>query len=265
MRLSGAIASGGGPFRQNLSLASCAQLLDRAFEMKEAPAVALIVNSPGGSPAQSRLIYRRIRDLAEEKNKKVHVFVEDVAASGGYMIAVAGDDITVDPSSIVGSIGVIAAGFGFTGAIEKLGIERRVYTAGSNKSVLDPFSPEKESDIEHLKSLQREIHQTFIDLVKEARGDKLVDHPDLFTGQFWTGTTALEMGLVDAIGDIRATLKAKYGAKTKLSLVEPKRGLLGRRAQGVAVETLGAQLGHQIADGALSAVEERALWARYGL
>ncbi|MEL6437488.1 MAG: S49 family peptidase, partial [Pseudomonadota bacterium] len=143
VRLQGMIAAGGSTFNPTLSLASCAQNLERAFKMKEAPAVALAVNSPGGSPVQSRLIYKRIRDLAKEHDKEVLVFCEDVAASGGYMIACAGDEVFADPSSIVGSIGVISAGFGFVEAIDKIGVERRVYTAGKNKSTLDPFAPAK--------------------------------------------------------------------------------------------------------------------------
>ncbi|MGL4489592.1 MAG: S49 family peptidase, partial [Rhizobiaceae bacterium] len=219
VRLSGAIMAGGSQFRPSLNLAAVAPLLEKAFATKEAPAVAISINSPGGSPVQSRLIYKRIRDLAAEKNKRVFVFVEDVAASGGYMIAIAGDEIIADPSSIVGSIGVISASFGFTGLMEKLGVERRVHTAGNNKSVLDPFSPEKERDIEHLKALQLEIHDVFISMVKERRGAKLADHADLFTGLFWTGMKGKELGLIDELGDMRSVLKARYGEKTKLRLI----------------------------------------------
>ncbi|MCC2112520.1 MAG: S49 family peptidase, partial [Hyphomicrobiales bacterium] len=177
VRLQGAIAASSSPMSQNLSLATVAPMIERAFADKQAPAVAFAVNSPGGSPAQSRLILKRIRDLAEEKNKQVYVFTEDVAASGGYMLALAGDEIIADPSSIVGSIGVIYAGFGFVDAIAKLGVERRVYTAGKNKSVLDPFKPEKKADVDRLKTMQLDIHEVFIDLVKERRGDKLADDP----------------------------------------------------------------------------------------
>ena len=191
VRLHGTIMSGGGQLRPSLSLASTAGLLEKAFAFKDAPAVAISINSPGGSPVQSRLIYRRIRDLAAEKNKQVLVFVEDVAASGGYMIAVAGDEIIADPSSIVGSIGVVSASFGFPELMKKIGVERRVHTAGQNKAVLDPFKPEKKEDIEQLKALQLEVHETFIDIVKERRGAKLSDDPDLFTGLFWTGKKGL--------------------------------------------------------------------------
>ena len=229
IRLHGTIMAGGSQFRPTLSLASTAGLIEKAFSYPDAPAVAISINSPGGSPVQSRLIYKRIRDLAAEKNKRVLVFVEDVAASGGYMIAVAGDEIIADPSSIVGSIGVVSAFFGFPELLKKIGVERRVYTAGSNKAMLDPFRPEKKEDIERLKELQLEVHETFIDLVKERRGAKLKDDPDLFTGLFWTGKKGLELGLVDALGDMRQVLKDRYGAKTELKLISPPRGLFGRR------------------------------------
>ncbi|RCS23413.1 S49 family peptidase [Phyllobacterium salinisoli] len=268
VRLHGAIMSGGGQFRPTLSLASVAAVLDKAFADKEAPAVAISINSPGGSPVQSRLIFRRIRDLAEEKNKKVHVFVEDVAASGGYMIAVAGDEIIADPSSIVGSIGVVSASFGFTELIKKIGVERRVYTAGRNKVALDPFQPEKKTDIEHLKSLQLEVHETFIDLVKARRGAKLADDPDLFTGLFWSGTKAQSLGLIDGLGDMRSHLRREYGPKATLKLVQPQRGLLGWRtppAVGLHNGDALAQAAAGATEGLLSAMEEKALWSRYGL
>lgn len=268
VRMSGTIMAGGSSLRPSLSIANVSGQLERAFDYKKAPAVAIIINSPGGSPVQSRLIYKRIRDLAKEKEKKVHVFVEDVAASGGYMIACAGDDITVDPSSIVGSIGVISASFGFEGAIEKLGVKRRMHTAGQNKSVLDPFLPEKAEDVERLKALQLEIHQVFIDVVKEGRGDRLAESDDLFTGMFWTGVKGKELGLVDEIGDIKSSLKARYGEKTKFKLVDAKRGLFGRRsAGGISFDgsAISERLAASVADGLLSAAQERALWSRFGL
>src|ERR1700754_2502970 len=203
VRLHGAIMSGGNQFRPTLNLANVAQVLEKAFARKETPAVAISINSPGGSPVQSRLIFNRIRALAVEKKKKVLVFVEDVAASGGYMIALAGDEIIADPSSIVGSIGVVSSSFGFVDLLKKIGVERRVHTAGKNKAVLDPFRPEREEDVERLKELQVEVHETFIDLVKDRRGDRLSQDPDLFTGLFWTGKRGLSLGLVDTLGDMR--------------------------------------------------------------
>ncbi|MND48012.1 putative signal peptide peptidase SppA [compost metagenome] len=269
VRLHGAIMTSGSSFRPALSLATAAGVLEKAFTDKETPAVAISVNSPGGSPVQSRLIYRRIRDLADEHQKRVFIFVEDAAASGGYMIALAGDEIIADPSSIVGSIGVVSASFGFPELLKKIGVERRVYTAGQNKAVLDPFQPEKKADIDRLKKLQLEIHETFIDMVKERRGSKLTNDPDLFTGMFWTGIKAREIGLIDGIGDMRSFLRKTYGDKVKLKLIEPKRGLLGRKAPGVEMSLgLGldpTSIATSLGEGLLSAAEEKALWARYGL
>ena len=263
IRLHGAIMAGGNQFRPALSIASTAGLIEKAFSVKDAPAVAISINSPGGSPVQSRLIFRRIRDLAEEKNKRVLVFVEDVAASGGYMIALAGDEIIADPSSIVGSIGVVSASFGFQEMIKKNGVERRVHTAGQNKSILDPFRPEKKEDIERLKALQLEIHETFIDMVKERRAGKLADDPDLFTGMFWTAKKGLDLGLIDGLGDMRSFLKQRYGEKTKLQLVSQSRGLFGRRL-GV-FGSHAPDIAAAAADGLVSAAQERALWGRFGL
>ena len=263
VRLHGAIMAGGNQFRQNLNIATVAPLLARAFADKRAPAVAIMINSPGGSPVQSRLIYKRIRDLAAEKNKKVLMFVEDVAASGGYMIACAGDEIIADPSSVVGSIGVISAGFGFTGLIDKLGVERRVYTAGENKSLLDPFKPENPEDIAYLKELQLEIHKVFIDLVKQGRGARLGEDPDMFTGKFWTGMRGKDLGLVDELGDIRSALRARYGDKVRMRLVSAQRGLFGRRMPGVSVGMAAGALAG-IGEAGLNTLEERALWSRYG-
>ena len=265
VRLHGTIMASGSPMRPTLSLASTASVLDKAFADKAAPAVAISINSPGGSPVQSRLIYKRIRDLADEKGKRVIIFVEDVAASGGYMIALAGDEIIADPSSILGSIGVISASFGFHEMIGKIGVERRVYTAGRNKMTLDPFQPEKPEEIERLKALQLEIHKVFIDMVKERRGARLADDPDLFTGAFWTGGRSVELGLADQLGDMRSVLKQRYGADTRLKLIAQQRGLFGRRlpffAQSGAPETIAASA----ADGLIGAIEERALWNRFGL
>jgi len=268
VRLNGTIMAGGSPLRPSLNLAACAGLLEKAFGMKDAPAVAISINSPGGSPVQSRLIYQRIRDLAVEKKKTVLVFVEDVAASGGYMIAVAGDEIIADPSSVVGSIGVVSASFGFQDLIAKLGVERRVHTAGTNKAVLDPFKPEKPEDVERLKTLQLEVHETFIDMVKARRGAKLADDPDLFTGVFWTGKRGLSLGLVDALGDLRGTIKARYGADARLRVIAPSKGLFGRRFGMFGSQTSGDLAGGIAAAasaGLLEAAEDQALWARYRL
>lgn len=264
IRLHGTIMAGGSQLRPSLSLASTAATIEKAFAYAEAPAVAVSINSPGGSPVQSRLIYKRIRDLAAEKNKRVLVFVEDVAASGGYMIAVAGDEIIADPSSIVGSIGVVSASFGFTDLMKKIGVERRVYTAGKNKAVLDPFKPEKKEDVERLKALQLEVHETFIELVKERRGTKLKDDPDLFTGLFWTGRKGLALGLVDTLGDMRQVLRERFGPKTRLALVSPPRGFFARRLGFFGSRATG-DFAAEAAHGLLDAAEERALWSRFGL
>ena len=265
VRLQGMIMAGGSQFRPALNLATVAPLLAKAFEDKKAPAIAISINSPGGSPVQSRLIFQRIRDLAAEKDKKVFVFVEDLAASGGYMIALAGDEIFADPTSIVGSIGVVSASFGFTELIKKIGVDRRVYTAGKNKVSLDPFQPEKKADVDHLKALQLEVHQVFIDMVKERRGDRLADNDDLFTGMFWSGIRGKELGLVDALGDMRTVLRQRYGDKVKLRLISIPRGLFGRKVTGAATGDLSSRVATAAAAGLADAAEERALWSRYGL
>ncbi|MDQ0315642.1 signal peptide peptidase SppA [Amorphus orientalis] len=260
VRVSGAIGLS-TPLRPGVTMASLAHVLERAFSIKRAPAVAILINSPGGSPVQSHLIYKRIRALAEEKEKRVLVFVEDVCASGGYMIAAAGDEIYVDQSSIVGSIGVVSQGFGFVGLIDKLGIERRVYTSGDRKAILDPFKPEREEDIAHLLNLQEEVHAEFRDLVKARRGDLLSDDDDVFSGLFWTGRTAVSLGLADGIGDARTLIRERYGDETILKVVSAPRSMPFRRPPpGVSFpDTSG--LGRDI----VSTLEERALWARYGL
>ncbi|KQX59924.1 MULTISPECIES: S49 family peptidase [unclassified Ensifer] len=266
VRLHGAIMAGGGQFRPALNLATAAPLLEKAFANKDAPAVAISVNSPGGSPVQSRLIYQRIRDLAQEKKKRVLIFVEDVAASGGYMIALAGDEIIADPTSIVGSIGVVSGGFGFPELLKKIGVERRVYTAGENKVMLDPFQPEKENDIAFLKNLQLDIHDTFIQMVKARRGQLLADDPDIFSGLFWTGRRGLELGIIDSLGDLRGEVKKRYGDKARLELIQPVRSLFGRRQSGAAIAgALVEPMAASAAAGLAEAIEERALWARFGL
>jgi signal peptide peptidase SppA len=262
VRLSGAIGAA-VPLRTGLSITGVAPMLERAFSAPDLRAVALVVNSPGGSPAQSHLIFKRVRALAEEKKVPVFTFVEDAAASGGYMIACAGDEIFADPSSVVGSIGVVSASFGLDRFIERFGIERRVHTAGKNKAMLDPFRPEDPKDVERLKALQARIHDMFVRLVKTRRGTKLqTENPDLFTGAFWVGDEAAELGLVDGIGDIRSVLRERFGEKVEIRVIPPARPnflarLLNRNP--LAPESL-----FDPRD-ALAAVEERAAWARLGL
>lgn len=269
VRLTGAIGMA-SPLRPGITFANTAKALDRAFAVKGAKAVALVINSPGGAPTQSHLVYRRIRALAQEKGLPVIAFVEDVAASGGYMLACAADEIVADTFSIVGSIGVVSAGFGFPTALEKLGIERRVYTAGTRKVMLDPFQPEKAEDIERLKALQQEIHAAFVALVKERRGDVLSGDDDtLFSGEFWAAPQAQALGLVDGIGDLRNFLRARYGEKVRTPLVEVKPGLFGRRSPGVGASVLAGEgaagIGAGAAEALISAAEEKALWSRFGL
>jgi signal peptide peptidase SppA len=267
VRLSGLIGAV-TPLRPGMSLAGVARMLERAFSMKNAKAVALVINSPGGSPVQSRQIYLRIRQLAAEKKLPVLVFVEDVAASGGYMIACAGDEIYCDPSSIMGSIGVVGGSFGFPELIKRIGVERRLYTAGEHKGMLDPFLPENPDDVARVKVIQREIHATFIALVKERRGARLKGADDvLFTGEYWAGETSVALGLADAVGDPRSTLRARYGDKVVTPVVAPSTGLLssllGRRSAGAG--TLGSLDGVAgLPDELISALESRAIWAKFG-
>lgn len=266
VRLSGTIGAV-TPLRPGMTLASLAKTLERAFAVKKAKAVAVLINSPGGSPVQSRQIYLRIRQLAEEKKLPVLVFVEDVAASGGYMIACAGDEIFCDPSSILGSIGVIGGSFGLTEMIKKVGVERRLYTAGEHKAMLDPFLPENPEDVERLKAIQREIHATFIALVKNSRGARLKGADDfLFTGEYWAGEKSVALGLADAIGDLRSTLRARYGEKVLTPLIAPPTGLLaglfGRRSRGAGSQVAGDLAG--LPDEVISALETRAIWSKFG-
>ncbi len=268
VRLFGTIGAA-TPLRQGLTIAGCATALERAFSIKNAPAVVLLINSPGGSPVQSRLIYERIRLLARQKKKKVYAFAEDVAASGGYMLACAADEIYADGSSLIGSIGVLSSGFGFVHLIHKLGVERRVYTSGENKFQLDPFKPEKPEEIERLKRIQEIVHQDFISLVKESRGDRIASAGDsLFTGEFWSGRQALELGLIDGIMDMRTKMRSVYGDDVRLKLISMERGFFRRRA-GLGSSISGAEYGisfaKSFADDLISALEERAIWARFGL
>jgi len=267
VRLSGVIGAV-TPLRQGMTLAGVARMLERAFAMTNAKAVALLINSPGGSPVQSRQIYLRIRQLAAEKKLPVLVFVEDVAASGGYMIACAGDEIFCDPSSILGSIGVVGGSFGLTELIKKVGVERRLYTAGSHKAMLDPFLPENPDDVARLKSIQREIHTIFIALVKQSRGARLKGADDvLFTGEYWAGENSVSLGLADGIGDVRSTLRARYGEKVLTPLIAPATGLLsglfGRKSPGAGAMSLADGI-TGLPDELISALESRAIWAKFG-
>jgi serine protease SohB len=253
------------PLRPGVLLSTVARTLERAFETPRARAVALVINSPGGSPSQSHLIYRRIRQLAEEKRIPVLAFVEDVGASGGYMLACAADEIICDQYSIVGSIGVVGGTFGFTKLMDKLGVERRLYTSGDRKVMLDPFLPEKPDDVKRIKAIQKDIHEHFIGLVKARRGGKLSGSDKaLFSGEFWTAEKAIELGLADRIGDLRSTLRERFGEKVYTPLISAERSLFGRRLPGVNfADAIADRPG--LADELISALEVRALWSRYGL
>jgi signal peptide peptidase SppA len=266
VRLAGVIGFS-TPLKPGLTLATVARALERAFNMRTARAVALLINSPGGSPVQSHQIYSRIRQLAAESARPVIAFAEDVAASGGYMIACAADEIFCDPSSIVGSIGVVGGSFGFPKLMDKLGVERRLYTSGEHKAMLDPFLPENPQDVERLKALQRDIHQEFIDLVKRSRGARLKGpEKTLFSGEYWTGGKAIEFGFADGIGDLRATLRARFGDDVVTPLVAPARGWFGRVQPAILPSDIaGLPRAADFAEEIISALEARALWARYGL
>lgn len=261
VRLDGVIAP--RQWRGAISLASHAAALDRAFTMRRAAAVAIIVNSPGGSPVQSSLLYRRIRQLADEKHLPVFAFAEDVAASGGYWLALAGDEVYADDTSIIGSIGIVSSGFGFARLIDRIGVERRLHTAGENKSLLDPFLPESERDLERLSALQQDIHAAFKDHVKRRRLGKIAtDDESLFSGEVMTGRAALAKGLIDGIGDLRGVMRARFGDRVRLVPVAAERRRrwpFGRMRRGVDAERLGF-----VADLA-GWLEARMLWARFGL
>jgi signal peptide peptidase SppA len=249
VRLSGAI---GMPGRGSLSDTALAPVFERAFSKGKPAAVALEINSPGGSPVQSSLIGARIRRLAEDKEIPVIAFVEDVAASGGYWLAASADEIWADASSVLGSIGVISAGFGAHVLLARQGVERRVYTAGQSKSMLDPFRPENPEDVERLKGLLNDIHGNFIDHVSQRRGDALSKDEDLFTGEVWLARRAQELGLIDGIGHLMPKLKERYGDKVRIRRYGMKRPLLSR-------------FGARLAQDALGGIEERAEFARFGL
>ncbi len=250
------------PRREGVSLASHAAAIERAFRVANLSAVALVVNSPGGSAAQSALLFRRIRELADEKQVPVIAFAEDVAASGGYWLALAGDEIFSEETSILGSIGVISASFGFSQLIGRLGVERRLHTAGERKSLLDPFLPENPSDVERLTALQQDIHRAFKEHVCRRRAGKIDAADDtLFNGDVLTGRMAVDRGLIDGIGELRAVMRARYGDKVRLRpfTAERRRWPLWRRLPLAAREPAAA-----IADLA-DWIEARLLWARFGL
>ncbi|MBI1207924.1 MAG: S49 family peptidase [Azospirillum sp.] len=265
VRLAGVIGAF-GTFRTGLNLAGLAPLLDRAFAPRRLAAVALAINSPGGSPVQSALIAGRIRALAEEKKVPVLGFVEDVGASGGYWLACAADHIYAAESSIVGSIGVVSASFGFHGLIERYGVERRLFTAGARKVLLDPFKPLVEDETARLRTLQAEIHDDFKAMVRQRRAGRLkADDDQLFSGEFWTGRRALDLGLIDGLGDLRSVLRSRFGAKVRLRVVQPERSWLRRRSGVGAAGGPGSLSPEALVGAALAGVEERALWAHYGL
>ena len=257
IRLSGVIGSA-GRFKQGIDFSGQQEIIKKAFSFKKSKNIAISINSPGGSPVQSHLIHDYIRQLAKKNEKKVIVFAEDVAASGGYLIACAGDEIYANSSSIVGSIGVISASFGFQDAIKKIGVQRRVYTAGKNKSTLDPFKEEKEEDIERIKKLQLELHSDFIEVVKKSRGSKLKDTEknNTFTGEFWSGTTSMKLGLIDGIGNAEQILREKFGEDIVIKKLEKQKSFIAKK--------LSSSIDNQI-DSIASVIEERALWQKFGL
>ena len=261
--LYGVIAPGGNKLRgEHLNLAGLAEQIEEAFESKGLSAVALALNSPGGSPVQSSLIFDRIRQLADEKEIPVYAFAEDVMASGGYWLGLCADEIYINRNSVVGSIGVVSAGFGFPGLMEKLGVDRRLYSAGENKVKLDPFSPEKDEDIIWLKKIQEDIHENFKDLVKTRRGERLKKRKDkeLFSGDVWIGEKAVDLGLVDGIADLRSFCREKYGDKVRFKLIEGRRGFLAKKL-GLGARSAGAAT----VDSLIAALKNQSAWGRYGL
>ena len=255
IRLSGVIGNV-GKFKQGIDFSGQEEIISKAFSVKKALCVAITINSPGGSPVQSHLIYNFIRHQAQKNKKKVIVFAEDVAASGGYLIACAGDEIYANASSIVGSIGVIFSSFGFTELIKKIGVERRVHTAGKNKSTLDPFKEEKEEDIKRLKDIQLELHEEFINVVEESRGAKLKKDSgvELFSGEFWSGKKSKELGLIDGLGNSEQILREKFGEDVEVKVFEKSKGWLAKKLSSSEDQ----------ADKLISIIEERSIWQRYG-
>ena len=257
VRLTGVIGAA-GRFKQGMDLTGQRSILKKAFSIKKIKYVAISINSPGGSPVQSHLIYSYIKQLAKEKKVKVIIFAEDVAASGGYLISCAGDEIYANSSSIIGSIGVISASFGFKDLIKKIGIERRVYTAGKNKSTLDPFVDEKEEDVKRLKNIQLELHEDFIKVVETSRGSKLkeAEKNNIFTGEFWTGKAALKLGLVDGIGNADQVLKEKFGDKVIIKNMEKPKGFIARKLSSSIQSPI---------DSLTNTLEEKSMWQKFGL
>jgi len=254
IRLSGVIGNV-GKFKQGIDYSSQEEIIKKAFSLKKAQAVAITINSPGGSPVQSHLIYKLIRNQADKYKKKVIVFAEDVAASGGYLIACSGDEIYANPSSIIGSIGVIYSSFGFKDLIQKIGVQRRVYTAGKNKSTLDPFMEEKKEDIDRLKNIQLDLHKDFIEVVENSRSNKLKKDSgiELFSGEFWSGRKAKELGLIDGIGNAEKVLKEKYGEDVVIKKFEKQKGWLASKLSS-----------ESHTEKVISIMEERSIWQRYG-
>lgn len=265
--LTGVIGETGGPGRKSLSLKKLEKSIEAAFKPGDLSAVALAINSPGGSPVQSRMILNAIRRHAKEKEKPVLAFIEDVGASGGYILALAGDEIYADESSIVGSIGVISGGFGFHEAIRRIGVERRVYTAGENKSMLDPFKPEDPKDLERLEKILTELHEQFKTLVRERRGDKLIEDDELFSGAIWTGPKAKERGLIDGIAQLGDFLRERFGEDVKIKRISPDGGSLLRKLLAGGEERAGGIETPSLIDAEelIGAADRRALWARYGM
>ena len=256
LRLSGVIGQAGF-MRSGLSITSLDKLIDKLFADKKSPAVALIINSPGGSPTQSSLIAEKIIKKSKEKNKKVISFVEDVAASGGYWLACASDEIYIDSNSILGSIGVISPGFGFVELIKKIGVERRVYTSGKSKSFLDPFKEEKEEDINRLRNIQEQIHENFISYVKNRRGSKIQEKnfDEIFSGLFWVGKKAIDLGLADGLGSIYDVIQEKFGKKAKIKIIDQKKSFIQRKLSSSLLDS----------DAIMQKIEEKVMWSRFGL
>ena len=256
LRLSGVIGQAGF-MRSGLSINSLDKLIEKLFADKKSPAVALIINSPGGSPAQSSLIAEKIIKKSKEKNKKVISFVEDVAASGGYWLACASDEIYIDTNSILGSIGVISPGFGFVELIKKIGVERRVYTSGKSKSFLDPFKEEKEEDIKRLKNIQEQIHENFISYVKNRRGSKIQekDFDEVFSGLFWVGKKAIDLGLADGLGSIYDIIQQRFGKKAKIKIIDQKKSFIQRKLSSSLLDS----------ETIMQKIEEKAMWSKFGL